>query len=230
MSNVTKIRENIIIITIIIIIIKTRRENRDVKETGKLDVADTTVSVAPELTLTWQQTRVCVCARARLRQLLRWKHNTRPTVNTHRIAAPLAPAVALRPQTNNRTGRKNRTPLTKASIYGNEPAPLSTEACGTERWRWWGRDDVTHHMADLPPTVPPLLRLRPAGGIWCRAATYGMLFKTTLITVKRHCQRTGPQCGKLKPLWLLPVYMSPYSQYYRTNKNCMTSVGTTCGR
>lgn len=64
MSNVTKIRENIIIITIIIIIIKTRRENRDVKETGKLDVADTTVSVAPELTLTWQQTRVCVCARA----------------------------------------------------------------------------------------------------------------------------------------------------------------------
>lgn len=52
MSNVTKIRKNIIIITIIIIIIKTRRENRDVKETGKLDVADKTVSVAPELTLT----------------------------------------------------------------------------------------------------------------------------------------------------------------------------------
>lgn len=62
MSNVTKIRKNIIIITIIIMIIKTRRENRDVKETGKLDVADTTVTGA-DTNLT-ADARVCVRARA----------------------------------------------------------------------------------------------------------------------------------------------------------------------
>lgn len=55
-----KYGKNIIIITIIIIIIKTRRENRDVKETGKLDVADKTVTGA-DTNLTADAR---VCARA----------------------------------------------------------------------------------------------------------------------------------------------------------------------